>query len=312
MKDVDIIALMSRDLNQLVALSALLTHASVTQAADELGVAQPTMSKSLARLREAFGDPLLVREGNLMHPTPFARNLAIKVQTALANLSEIYDPPRPFDPATISGVLKIGGNDYIQAVLGVPLIRRMREIAPSLNVDFRPVGAQYPEQLLTEGPCDIVISTNFPNVRLRHQNTFKDPFVCVVDAGRRNIPDRLDLDGFLKLQHVDVSPSGTGLLREMFAGAQRRFKSERRFVATVTSFLVLPEFLHGTDIAALIPERGFDVLPVGSLRKVALDFDLPAYEVSLWWHNKTHTDPLLHWARAELAAIARNSAKNHV
>lgn len=308
MKEIQTVDLLMHDLNQLVVLSALLSHASVTQAADVLGVAQPTMSKYLARLRDTFKDPILVREGNVMHPTPFARDLAIKVQAALVHISEIYNPPRPFDPATISGVLKIGGNDYVQAVLGVPFMRRMRETAPLLNIEFRPVGSLYPEQLLTEGGCDIAISTNFPNMTLRHQSTFADPFVCVVDGANGDVPDRLDIDSFLALPQVDISPSGTGLLREMFARAQRRFKSERRIVATVTSFLVLPEFMRGTDIVALIPERAFDVFPAGALRKVALDFDLPAYEVSLWWHNKTHTDPLLQWARAELAATARGAA----
>lgn len=304
MKDPKLATLLRHDLNQLVALSELLSHASVSRAAEALDMAQPTMSKSLARLRQSFDDPLLVREGNAMHPTPFARDLAIKVQAALTSLSEIYDPPRPFDPATMQGTLRIGGNDYIQAVVGVPFMRQMREIAPYVNIAFRAVGSLYAEQLLVEERCDIVVSTAFPSVALRCQKTFSDPFVCVIDAENADVPRRLDLDGFLALPQVDVSPAGTGMLRAMLERTHRRFKNERKIVSTITSFSVLPAFLKGTNIAALIPERALRALPPGSLRRVELDFELPAYDVCIWWHSKTHTDPFLRWARNELAKVS--------
>jgi DNA-binding transcriptional LysR family regulator len=303
-QDVDLAVLRKQDLNLLVALLALLSKASVSQAADATGVSQPSMSKSLVRLRRAFGDPLLVRQGNAMHLTPFARGLLVNVQQALEQVAHLYEPPTPFSPQTVKGTLRLGCNDYVQAVLGVPFLRHLREKAPLLAVEFRPGGMLYPEQMLVEGGVDIVVSTDFPSMNLRRQFTFSDPFVCIADSGNTTVPERLDLERFLTLRHVDVSPSGTGLLRQLFERAQRRFKDERRVVAAVTSFLVLPMLLKDTGLVALIPSRAVSALPAGSVRSIALDFDLPAYDVSVWWHSRTQSDPLLHWARSELATLA--------
>jgi DNA-binding transcriptional LysR family regulator len=303
--DINLAALRKQDLNQLVSLSALLTNASVSRAADVTGISQPSMSKSLARLRKAFGDPLLVRQGNAMHLTPFARGLLVQVQQTLDQVAHLYEPPTPFSPQTARGTVRVGCNDYVQAVLGIPFVRHLREKAPLLSVEFRPGGMLYPEQVLVEGSVDIVVTTDFPSINLRRQFTFSDPFVCIADRGSTAVPARLDLEDFLALRHVDVSPSGTGLLRQLFERAQRRFKDERRVVATVTSFLVLPSLLKDTDLVALVPSRAVSALPAGSVRSIALSFELPAYDVSVWWHSRTQSDPLLHWARSELAALAK-------
>lgn len=302
-------ALHRKDLNQLVALAALLTTGGVTRAADTLDVTQPTMSKALTKLREAFGDPLLVRDGNTMHLTPFASELALKLQGVMGEIDALYNPAIPFSPDTVTGWLKIAANDYVQSVLGLPFVRHMRQLAPNLHIEIRPVGALYPEQLLEEGMVDIVLSAAYANFNLHHQKTFADPFICVADAANETIPESLSLDAFLKLPQVDVSPSGTGLLRRYFERTQRRFRDERIIISVLTSFASLPEVLAGSNSVALLPSRMFPFLPSGQLRTITIDFELPAYDVSIWWHPRTHTDPLISWSRAELIKLARSVAQ---
>jgi DNA-binding transcriptional LysR family regulator len=295
-------ALRDHDLNQLGALHALLSSRSVTQAAALLGLSQPALSKQLERLRAAFDDPLLVREGNRMRLTPRAQTLLPLVEAALAALSGVFTAQGPFDPALVRGRLRVGANDYVQAVLGAPLLRRLRERAPGLVPEFRPVGMLHPEQLLADGVVDLVIGPQWPNLALRDRRLYSDPFVCVLGADARVPARALDAAAFAALPMVDVSPSGTGMLRTLIergiAGVQRRV------VATASSFLALPQLLRGTGLAALVPQRLLDLYPPGVLQPAAVAFELPAYEVSLWWHNATHADPLQRWVRAQLVELA--------
>lgn len=305
MSDVDLHALQQKDLNQLVLLSALLSSGGVTSAAEMLDVSQPTMSKSLARLREVFGDPLLVRDGNAMHLTPFAAELALKLQSVIGSLDALYHPPGPFDPRTVSGWLKIAANDYVQSTLALPFIRRMRQLAPNLRVELRGVGSMYPEQILEEGIVDIVVSAAFPFTNMHHQKTISDPFICVADAANDTIPARLTLDEFLALPQVDVTPSGIGILRRFFERTQRRFKDERDIVVVLSSFASLPTVLAGSNMVGLVPARMMPFLTPGALRRIDIDFELPAYDVSIWWHPRANANPLIRWARKELIAQAQ-------
>jgi DNA-binding transcriptional LysR family regulator len=296
--------LQQKDLNQVVTLAALLTTGGVSRAAEALEVSQPTVSKALTRLRETFGDPLLVREGNDMHLTPVARELLLRLEPVIAGLNALYHPPGPFDPQTVRGVIRLAANDYIQSVLALPFARLMRTRAPNVAIELRGVGTLYPEQLLAEGFVDIALGSVFPFSNLHHKLVMVDPFVCVADAADTALPARMTMDQFLQQTHVDVSPTGTGVLRRHFERSQRRFKEERKAVVQLSSFSSVPAVLEGTSLVALIPRRMFDSLPSGSLKIIDLDFQIDPYEAHIWWHPQTHTDPLMSWARMMLMQMA--------
>lgn len=297
--------LRTHDLNQLALLQALLATQSVTRAAKLLDISQPSLSKSLERLRREFHDPLLVREGNRMRLTPRAQELLPLVEAALAQVGAVFAAQGPFDPAAARGRLRIGANDYVQLVLGPALLRRLRAKAPQLVVEFRPVGMLHPEQLLTDGLLDLVVGPQWPNLSLRCEALYRDPFVCVVAQDNRRVPARLDLDAFCAAQHLDVSPSGIGMLRTLIDRTLAEQGGRREVLTVASSFLTVPALLAGSGLVALLPRRILPLLPAGSLREVEVGFGLPAYEVSLWWHNVTHADPLTRWVRGELCALAQ-------
>lgn len=299
-------ALRLRDLNLLSALHALLSMQGVSAAARALGMSQPAVSKCLERLRRDFDDPLLVRDGNRMRLTPRAEALLPLVGTALDHVADVFAVHGPFNPSRARGRVRIGANDYVQLALGGELTRRVRRAAPRVVLEFRPAGMLHPEQLLVDGVVDLIVGTKWPNLSLRTQLLYADPFVCVVGSDHRPLPDRLDVDAFCALEHLDVSPSGIGLLRMVFdqALAQHdRPSRSRRVAARCASFMAVPEMLRGTGLVALVPQRLLPLYPPDSVRTVALDFELPPYEVSLWWHNATHADPLARWVREQLMAL---------
>jgi DNA-binding transcriptional LysR family regulator len=300
--------LRTHDLNQLTVLQALLATQSVTRAAQQLDLSQPALSKSLERLRRQFDDPLLVRDGNRMRLTPRAQQLLPLLDAALVQLAGVFAASGPFDPGLARGRVRIGANDYVQLVLGGRLLRRVRERAPQLTLDFRPVGMLHPEQLLVDGLVDIVIGPKWPNLSLRCQSLYRDPFVCLAGADRTDLPATLQVADFSAQAHLDVSPSGIGMLRTMIDRALAEQGGRRDLQGMCSSFMAVPAMLQGTGLLALVPGRIVELFGPGSVRVLNLGFELPAYEVSLWWHNVTHADTLVGWVREQLADLARESA----
>lgn len=296
-----------RNLNHLLPLWALLTTASVSHAANAAGVAQPTMSKILLSLRQDLGDMLLIREGNAMRLTPFARELLPKVQLALDSINHVYSRTETFDLQNVESTIKVGANDYVISTLGIPWLHRLRTKAPGINVDFRPIGLIYPEQLLSSDSLDIALGPKLPNMNLREQFLFSDPFVCVAAGDNLTTPDQLDLEGFAAHKHIDISPTGTGLTRIWLEKSQKALKGRRTVSHSLSLYLTLPDVICGTLDLAIVPHKFLSIAPAGSLRVIKLTFNLPRYEVSAWWHNRMHNDLLLQWAKSELVELARQT-----
>ena len=138
------------DLNLLVALDALLAERSVTRAAERVGLSQPGMSNTLARLRKLFGDPLLVREGLTLVPTPRAESLRQPVADALSLIQHALDDRPGFDPAADQATFTVSCSDYSLLMLIGPLVRRLAAAAPGLTIQVLP-RAPDPVRLLRGG-----------------------------------------------------------------------------------------------------------------------------------------------------------------
>ena len=110
------------------------------------------------------------------------------------------------------------------------------------------------------------------------------------------------------MPQVDVTPSGIGILRRYFERTQRRFKDERDIVIVLSSFASLPSVLAGSNMIGLEPARMMPFLAPDSLRQIEIDFDLPGYDVSIWWHPRANANPLIRWARKELIAETQGTA----
>ncbi|MCZ4315552.1 LysR family transcriptional regulator [Comamonadaceae bacterium G21597-S1] len=299
-----LVRLHALDLNQLVPLASLLRFAGVTDAAHALDMSQPAMSKHLERLRRTFEDALLVREGNRMILTPKGQELLPLVDAALERVDQVFATHGAFDPSAASRNVRIGANDYLQQLLAPPLQTVLRTQAPRLILEFGPVGMLQPGHLLSQGIVDLMIGLTQANAELRSVQLYEDAFVCIACSGNRALPDVLDVDTFSAQPHLDVSPSGAGLLRAVLDKALAAQGGQRRLAASISTFLGVPGMLVGTDMLALVPRRALESMPRDALRVFALDFTLEPFAVSLWWHNRTHNDPLNRWLREQIVHVA--------
>src|SRR5215475_14521130 len=265
------------DLNLLVALDALLAERSVTRAADRVGLSQPGMSNSLARLRKLFGDPLLVREGLTLVPTPRAESLRQPVQEALSLIQHALDDRDGFDPARDRATWTVSCSDYSLLMLIGPLVRRLAATAPGVTIRVLP-RAPDPVRLLRGGTVDLVIEPAeiMPEAPLSGQRLFADRWLCCVWEGNTAVGDRMTADTYLRLGHL-VYSMGRGQPASIVDRHLERSRLPRRIEFTVESFLLAPFLLEGTDLVAVVPERAVPHLRrTAAIRVLEPPVDLPA------------------------------------
>lgn len=292
----------SVDLNLLVALDALLVERNVTRAAARLNLSQSAMSAALARLRRAFGDPLLLRTARGMLPTSRGSELAAPVKQVLDEIGRLVEPRGTFDPATAHETFTIAASDYVEYAILPQLVDYLESNAPASRLavratDFSAVGRQ-----LEGGEVDLAVLNpiNAP-AEARSRPLYTERFVCVVSADHPRVGDTITLDEFCSMQQVVVRPRGGSfsLLTDLALAALGRDRVVR---LSVPHFLLVPEIIARSEMLAVLPER----LARGNsarLRVVELPFEMVPFTIAAIWHERTHRDPAQIWLRQALADL---------
>lgn len=301
------------DLNLLRALEKLLTTRSVSAAARGLAVGQPAMSKTLSRLREHFGDPLLVRVGHAMVPTPRGAALIEPVQAALSAAGRALAAPEAFDPATARGQIAITMPEHAHTTVAVPLLERLQTAAPGIDLRIRSLSRTSRAEIV-RGEVQLAILpdlSGLPGLPKPDLSDFVvrplygDRYAVARACGRR--PARWTLDGYARARHVLVTSLGesdTGVVDAVLSG----HGLSRRVVVTVPGFLQAARLVATTDLIATLPERflrstGFalDVQPPPC--------ELPELPMLVGWHSRDTHDARLRWLREQLAACVLTEAR---
>jgi LysR family transcriptional regulator, nod-box dependent transcriptional activator len=293
------------DLNLLVAFDALMDERSVTRAAIRLSLSQPGMSNTLARLRKLFDDPLLVREGLVLVPTPRADALRQPVRDALAIIRTALDQRTGFDPAADRATWTVSCSDYSLIMLIGPLVRRLAAAAPGVTIRVLP-RAPDPVGLLRDGSADLVIEPEeiMPDAQLDSLRLFADRWLCCIWAGNSAVGDQMTMDAYLRLGHL-VYSMGRGQPASIVDQHLERSRVPRRIEFTVESFLLAPFLLEGTDLVTVVPERAVPHLRrTAAIRVLDPPVALPGITERLWWHPRHTADPAHAWIRTHIAEIA--------
>jgi len=290
------------DLNLLVALDALLAERNVTRAAARLELSQSAMSAALARLRQVFADPLLLRTAGGMLPTSKALELAAPLRQVLTEIERLVRPPAAFDPATAELTFTIAASDYVEYAVLPRLVVFLEASAPRARLQVRPMNFGEIGHQLERGEVDLgILGAGFAPPNARSRPLFTERFVCVVRADHPRVRDRLTLDDFCALDHILVSPSGGGFTAQAddaLAAIGRR----RHVRVSVPHFLLVPQILARSDMLVVLPERlarGYGE----RFRTFELPFPLLPTTILAVWHERTHRDAALGWLRQALADL---------
>ncbi|MBU6953426.1 LysR family transcriptional regulator [Hahella sp. HN01] len=283
------------DLNLLLTLDVLLTEHNVTRASERLHLSQPSVSIHLAKLREYFDDPLLLPGPRGMRPTARAEELREPLRLALASLAEAVAPTRDFDPSVASHTWRIAASDYSESTVLQPALPGLRELSPDSRLAVLDIVPAMLARQAERGEVDLIFHTTEDAPRGLHQQAlFQERYVLVGRAGHTKLKRKPTLNQFCRLEHVIVSKDGGG-----FYGAtdEQLAKSglERRVVLSVPHFLFLREVIATSDLVAMLPSRL--VADNDKYRVVEPPVEIPGFEMSMFWHERSHRDPAHEWLR---------------
>lgn len=286
------------DLNLLVTLDALLIEHNVTRAAERLHLAQPTVSVQLARLREAFGDPLLLPGPHGMRPTARAEALREPLRLALAALAQAVAPSPAFDPASATHTWHIAASDYGESTIVLPALAGLRAAAPGTRLAIHALVPPQLSRRFEQGELDLAFHACDDSVgALRQRLLFAERYVLAARAGHPRLARRPTLAQFCRLDHAIVSPNGSG-----FDGptdvALAALGLSRHVALSVPHFLFLAAALVATDLVAMMPARLVAANP--ALHAVEPPLEVAGFEMRMLWLERVHRDPAHVWLREQL------------
>ncbi|VVE66237.1 LysR family transcriptional regulator [Pandoraea captiosa] len=300
------------DLNLLVVFQHLYNARRVSRVAQTLGVTQPAVSNSLARLRKLFNDELFIRTSRGMLPTPMAIELAEPVAAALDALHGVFNRELAFDPATSQRAFQIAMTDIGEVHFLPKLMHALGERAPGITVSTVRNTAVNLREEMAAGQVDLAIG-HLPDLTTEffQRRLFRQKYVCMFrpghpldrtarSAGSRKPTARpMTREDFERAEQVMVVAAGTG--HGQVDDFMARAHVQRNIRLRVPHFVALADILHATDLIATVTEkfaqrsaRHF------GLRYVDHPIDLPDVQINLFWHARFHREPGSQWMRALL------------
>jgi DNA-binding transcriptional LysR family regulator len=293
------------DLNLLLILEALLEECNVTRAAMRVGVPQPAVSVALARLRRHYKDELLVRSGNGYVLTPLARSLLPSVQESMRLIGDAFSVADGQQPDASGREFTISISDWSIVMLCERLLRRVRELAPEVNLRVGRITPEMPESDTWVHQHDLLIApAGFYQPGGPREVICRDRFVCVLDPANPRLRD-----GKLSLADLNVLPHAACVLPHAQADpvrtAMESLGVSPSVAFTTAGWLTLPFLVAGTDMVAVVPERlARRMSRAAGVAVAEPPFGTVELVQAAWWHPLRATDPAHAWLRTLLADVA--------
>ena len=301
------------DLNLLMALDVLLAEGSVTGAARRLGLSPSAMSRTLARLRRATGDPLLVRAGRGLVPTPRAAALRDRVHSLTREVQTVLQPAVDrLDIASLDTTFTLRAGEWFMELISTPLTAVITAAAPHVRLRFAPKPDK-DSRLLREGLIDLEIGVSaWSAPEVRAQMLFRDEFVGVARLGHPLFADgKVTPERYAACHHVAASPQGN------FSGpvddALEALGLKRTVVAVVPGYPDAVRIARTSDLVASVPRLclgnaiATDAAAALGLKSFRLPVQLPEILISAMWHPRMDADPAHRWLRNTVITFCKNA-----
>lgn len=299
------------ELHLVRVLHVLITERSVSRAALKLHTTQPAVSTQLKRLRELTGDPLLVRAGNAMTPTPTALALAAPAASLLQEAERLFGArgrTQAFEPAACEATFRIAASDYLDPLFLPELVARLKRLAPRAQLELQPLSGEFDyRRSLASGEVDLVIGNWLePPGELHMGKLMSDEVVCLVAEDHpvvRN-PRGWTVERYLASEHVaptPLHPGARGVIDEHLVaqGLQRRIAVRSAHFSLIP--LMVAQSMLVLTTGRLFCTRYTEALPV---RIVRCPVEFPPLVYYQLWHDLTHTSAALRWLREQVREVA--------
>lgn len=289
------------DLNLVVIFDAIMREQSVTGAAERLAMTQPSVSNALSRMRHVWRDPLFVKEGRGVRPTPYAERLWQQVSAPLTDIREAVNPAE-FDPTSHERTFRIALTDGLTGMFWTPLRQHIEKHAPNINIHAVPYIGELEHQLMT-ADVDMVMGHYFGrHSQIATRALFENPFVVVMRPGHPLSQGKLTLERFIAAEQLLVSLSGHAegsvdiRLAEM--GLQRRL------AMTLNTFAGAMELVCETNLITVLPYPVVAKQVMNNQLCVRpCPMDVPAPMMYMAWHKRQERDESLNWLKRVIQNI---------
>ncbi len=300
------------DLNLLIALDTLLREKNITRAAEKVFVSQPAMSAALHRLRDYFGDPLLIRVGRDMELSPRGQSLVEPVREALLLIQATLGTQPSFTAATTQREFTLIMSEEAVPDLLPALLERVSSGAPGIRINIELV-TQAALSRLEYGDVDLCLCLD--SLRLFEARAFPDTlrsvrlrpvrWICAVDRDHPTVGDSITAEQYFSLPHVFGRPNGyTASAEEL---VRRLLDIDLQVHITVPSLLHLPLVLRGTRLVATLPERVAQMVNATMpIKTFPLPIETPTMHEILLWHKRNESDPAHAWLRELLVRLTQS------
>jgi DNA-binding transcriptional LysR family regulator len=293
----------SVDLNLLVAFDAMIEHRSVTRAGEAIGLSQPAMSAAVSRLRLTLGDPLFVRTGTQMLPTPRATEIAASVHEVLQTINRSVLAPSTFDPSVTERHFTLIMPDIGETSLLPRILHRFSGVAPRAGIATISRPPQIAAEVLESGAADLAIGY-YPDLdRTGFDSTylFDNPYVCIVRIDHPSIADTLDVDAYLAASHAVARPGD----REHLVDQVLRTRDvHRRIAVELSHFTSLLPVIERSDLVATVPRDLAEMCTrYARIRVLPMPIKVPSLSIRQYWHRRVDRDPASVWLRGLVAAV---------
>lgn len=301
------------DLNLLPVLHTLIRTRSTTRTAEWLHISQPSVSRSLKRLREAFGDPLLRKTNAGMRLTEFASALAEPLERWLGETRSLLHVPSDVDPASFTGNFRIASTDYGVLTVLTPAMQTIMAGAPHVRIDVVPLSPRSIDELAL-GTLDIVV-TGFdpPPARAYDKFLYTENFQCVFRCDHplaNTTSPKLSLEEFVHWPHIVAEVNGEDgdpVLQRL-----TELGLERRIAARLPYFSAAPHILLASDAIMVMPDRAArHFCDIGGLECKAAPMELEPFDYWLLWHERTRRDPATSWLIDRMSEVPVGQASQN-
>jgi DNA-binding transcriptional LysR family regulator len=301
MQEVESMPLTQFDLNLLTAFDAIYSESSLTRAGKRLHVTQPAMSRALGKLREQLKDPLFVRHGVNMIPTPLARSIIGQVRQGLQTL-ETTVCEMHFDPASVTRLFRLGMHENMEVLVLPLLLNRLRQSAPGTSIFSVEIDRRQIESALSDGVVDAIIDIQVPHSKdIQEMEVYSSSRVVVANRNHPGINGKLDLDTYLSQSHILVSRRHKGVGCEDLELSRQG--KQRVIAARCQHFSAACRIVSQTDLLLTMP-RAWAQSENAPFRNRVYPFPFPApLKYCLYWHADVAADPANRWLREEIEKL---------
>lgn len=283
------------DMNLIAVLDAILTEMNLTRAGEMVGMTQPAVSGALARLRQQFDDPLLIRVGRNFVLTEKAETLKPLVAEAMVEIARTFEIMPNFEPQTSTRTFSIAASDYALSQMTSTLLGLINEVAPKVNVDFVELPTDRSVSAVDLLRRDVIISAAGVGIAGKHKSLFSDTFVCIADAKNERLTNgAFDLDDLKEMRLARVTfGERAGTPVDVLLSEAGIVPKE---AISVRGFLPIPFAVADSNMIGFVPERVAKQF-APQLGLVIAKTPLPTLNLieAVHWHPSKNEDPAIKW-----------------